>query len=402
MSKPLEGIKVIELANYVAAPIVGRMLADMGAEVIKVEGRGGDAWRNTSASHTRTEWDENPLFDLFNVGKKSLSLNMKTDKGKEIFFKLLEGADILLTNTRQQSLVKLGVDYDSIKDRFPRLIYATLTGYGYEGPDCNAPGFDNIAFWSRPGFCADMTIDAPGSYPVNSRYAMGDTISGTTLFGAVMTALYQRERTGKGDFVTMSLYNAGIWAFCGCIVMAEKPYEHRYPEIRNMGIPMNLAYKCADGEWIRCTIFEFDRYAYKFFDAIGVTKEMAELGVTTLDLAMEKAEQIVPLYEPRFLTKTSDEWLKIFAELDIVCGRLNHFRDVLADEQAWANEYLQEYNCTNGARRVLPSSPVRLGSQGVFKLGEPVMYGASNEEILKKMGYSDQEIADMTEAGVFR
>lgn len=399
MSKPLEGIKVVELANYVAAPIVGRILADMGAEVVKIEGRGGDAWRNTSASHTQTGWDENPLFDLFNVGKKSISLNLKSAQGKEIFFKLLEQADVFITNTRQQSLVKLGVDYDTIKDRFPRLIYTTLTGYGYEGPDCNAPGFDNIAFWSRPGFSADMTIEGPGSYPVNSRYAMGDTISGTTLFGGVMTALFQRERTGKGDFVTMSLYNAGIWNFSGCIVMAEKPYEHRYPEIRNMGIPMNLAYKCKDGEWIRCTIFEFDRYAYKFFDAVGVTKEMAEIGVTTLDLAMEKAAQCVPLYEPKFLEKTSDEWLKIFADLDIVCGRLNHFRDVLTDEQAWANRYLQEYECTNGAKRVLPSCPVRLGSQGAFPLGKPIMYGASNEEVLEGLGYTEEEIAALKTNG---
>ena len=400
MQKPLEGVKVIELANYVAGPIVCRMLADMGAEVIKIEGRGGDAWRNTSASHTKTGWDENPLFDIFNVGKKSLSLNMKTAEGKEIFFKLLEDADIMVTNTRQQSLVKLGVDYDSLKDRFPRLIYATLTGYGYNGPDCNAPGFDNIAFWSRPGFSADMTIDGPGSYPVNSRYAMGDTISGTTLFGAVMTALYQRECTGKGDFVTMSLYNAGIWAFGGSLIMSEKPYEHRFPEIRNMGIPMNLAYRCKDGEWIRCTLFEFDRYAYKFFDALGVRKEMEEAGIDTLDHSMERAEKAVPVFEEKFKEKTSDEWLKIFADLDIVCGRLNHFRDVLTDEQAWANEYLQRYHCTNGAERVLPSCPVRLGSQGVFPVGKPVMYGANNEEVLRSLGYGDEEIAALAEKGV--
>ena len=133
--KPLAGIRLIELANYVAAPIVGRMAADLGAEVIKIEGRGGDTWRTTSMGHTKTDMEENPLFDIFNVGKKSLSLNMKTEEGKEIFFKLLESADILVTNTRNQSLVKLGVDYESLKERFPRLIYATLTGYGYEGPD---------------------------------------------------------------------------------------------------------------------------------------------------------------------------------------------------------------------------------------------------------------------------
>ena len=224
--------------------------ADMGAEVIKIEGRGGDAWRATSMGHTKTGPEENPLFDIFNVGKKSISLNMKSEEGKEIFFKLLESADILVTNTRNQSLVKLGLDYESLKDRYPRLIYATLTGYGYEGPDCNAPGFDNIAFWSRSGFSADMTFDAPGSYPVNSRYAMGDTIAGTTLFGGVMTALYQREKTGKGDFVTMSLYNAGIWAFGGSIVMAEKPYCHEFPEKRNFGVPTNLPFRCADGECV--------------------------------------------------------------------------------------------------------------------------------------------------------
>ena len=402
MGKPLEGIRVVELATYVAAPLVGRMLADLGAEVIKVEGRGGDAWRATSASHTQTGWEENPLFDLFNNGKRSLSLNMKTEQGKELFFRLLDKADIFLTNTRQQSLVKLGIDYDALKDRYPRLIYATLTGYGYEGPDCNAPGFDNIAFWSRPGFSADMTIDAPGSYPVNSRYAMGDTIAGTNLFGGVMTALFQRERTGKGDFVTMSLFNAGIWAFCGSIVMAQAPYEHRFPEIRNMGIPMNLSYRCADGEWVRCTLFEFDRYAGKFFDALGVTAEMEALGVTNLDLSIEKAGDIVPLYEKAFMKKTSAEWLEIFGALDIVCGRLNHFRDVLTDEQAWANDYLQRYHCTNGAERVLPTAPVRLASQGPLPLGKPVMYGEDNADISAELGYTPEEIAAMTEAGVYR
>ena len=397
--KPLEGIKIVELANYVAAPIVGRMCADLGAQVIKIEGRGGDAWRTTSANHTKTQFDENPLFDAFNVGKRSISLNMKTARGKEAFFKLLEDADILITNTRQQSLVKLGVDYDSLKDRFPRLIYATVTGYGYDGPDCNAPGFDNIAFWSRPGFSADMSIDAPGSYPVNSRYAMGDAVAGTALFGSVMTALYQRERTGRGDFVTMSLYNAGIWIMGGCIIMAEEPYRHEYPEKRDFGIAMNLAYKCADGEWVRCTIFEYERYSGKFFSALGVTEQMAEMGITTLQIMMDRASELVPIYEKCFAQRTSGEWLKIFADLDIVCGRLNHFRDVLEDEQAWANGYLQKYHCTNGVERILMTCPVRLASQGVPSFGEPVMYGADNRVVLEELGYSREEIDQMQADG---
>ncbi len=397
--KPLEGIRVIELANYVAAPIVCRICADLGAEVIKLEGRGGDAWRATSLGHTKTDHGENPLFDIFNVGKKSISLNLKNDEGKEIFHKLLENADVLVTNTRNQSLVKLGLDYESLKDKYPRLIYATLTGYGYEGPDCNAPGFDNIAFWSRSGFAGDMTFDAPGSYPVNSRYAMGDTIAGTTLFGGVMTALYQREKTGKGDFVTMSLYNAGIWAFGGSIVMAEKPYCHEFPEKRNFGVPTNLPFRCADGEWIRCTFFEFDRYGAKFFGALGMSDVLEQLGLVTMADSIAVAEQLVPQFEKVFATKTSDEWLQIFRELDIVCGRLNHFADVLEDEQAWANTYIQKYKCQNGEERILPTCPVRLGSHGAFALGKPVMYGENNDDILAKLGYTSEEAKALKENG---
>ena len=397
--KPLEGIRVIELANYVAAPIVCRICADLGAEVIKLEGRGGDAWRATSLGHTKTDHGENPLFDIFNVGKKSISLNLKSDDGKEIFHKLLENADVLVTNTRNQSLVKLGLDYESLKEKYPRLIYATLTGYGYEGPDCNAPGFDNIAFWSRSGFAADMTFDAPGSYPVNSRYAMGDTIAGTTLFGGVMTALYQREKTGKGDFVTMSLYNAGIWAFGGSIVMAEKPYCHEFPEKRNFGIPTNLPYRCADGEWIRCTFFEFERYSERYFGALGIPNVLSELGVVTMADAMDAAETLVPMFEKIFVTKTSDEWLKIFRELDIVSGKINHFADVLEDEQAWANQYIQKYTCQNGNERILPTCPVRLGSQGAIPLGKPMQYGENNVDVMQSLGYSEEQIKELFEKG---
>lgn len=402
VTKPLEGIRVVELANYVAAPIVGRFLADLGADVIKLEGRGGDTWRVTSKGHTQTDDDENPVFDLFNVGKRSLGLNLKTEEGKTIFFQLLEKADIFITNTRNQSLVKLGIDYESIKDRFPRLIYTTLTGYGYEGPDCDAPGFDNIAFWSRSGFSADMTFDAPGSYPVNSRFAMGDTLSGTMLFGGVMTALFQRERTGKGDFVTMSLYNAGIWMSAGCVVMAQKPYEHPFPEKRNYGTATNLTYRCADGEWIRCTLFEYDRYAGKFFDVLGVSEQVAAVGVTDMASMVAHAGDLVPMFEKVFITKPSSYWLQKMSELDIVAGRVSHFADVLTDEQAWANEYLQTYRCQNGAERVLPTLPVRLGSQGALKVGKPFHFAEHNKQVLGELGYTEAQVDELDAKGVLK
>ncbi|MBE6956698.1 MAG: CoA transferase [Ruminococcaceae bacterium] len=400
MGKPLEGIKVVELATYVAAPTVCRMMADLGADVVKIEGRGGDAWRMTAMGMTNSPADENPAFDVFNAGKQSICLNLKDPKGKEVFFKLLEQADVLVTNTRHQSLVKLGVDYESIKDRFPRLIYATLTGYGYEGPDCDAPGFDNVAFWSRSGILASLLVDAPGNYPLNTRGAMGDVTSGSILFGGVMTALYQRERTGKGDFVTMSLYNAGIWVSGGCMMMAEKPYSYPFPAPRfGNSNPMNLPYRCADGQWMRCTIFEYERYADKLFAAMGIADDIAALGITDMNSLTALSDRAGPLLERAFATRTAEEWLEKFKVLDIVCGKLNLYADVFEDEQALANEYIQSYHCLNGAERMITTAPVRLGSQGALKVGQPFAPGQHGEEILRALGYSDEDVAGMKTSG---
>lgn len=399
MAKPLDGLRVVELANYVAAPTVGRMCADLGAQVVKIEAKGGDAWRFTAAGLTGTDQDENPAFDIFNAGKKSIGLNLKSPEGKEVFFRLLENADILITNTRHQSLVKLGIDYDCIKDRFPRLIYATLTGYGYNGPDCDAPGFDNIAFWSRTGFIADMVIDSEGSYPVNTRGAMGDVASGSLLFGGIMTALYQRERTGRGDFVTMSLYNAGIWIMGGCLVMAEAPYNYPFPEPRLNGNPMNLVYKCSDGRWVRCTVFEYDRYAQKFFHALGAETEIAAMGITDIKSLSAHARTVIPIFERAFSQKSSDYWLSVFESLDIVCGRLNHFSDVCEDPQAIENEYIMPYQCCNGAVRMITTTPVRLGSLGAISIGKPFSCGEHSDEVLQSLGYSQSDILKMREAG---
>ena len=150
---PLEGLRVIELATVVAAPTAARLLADYGAEVIKIEIPGaGDSLRIVGDMHQMPiEPDNNPLFDAFNTGKRLLGLNLKSAEGMEILFKLLEGADVFLTNTRMRSLEKMGLGYEALKERFPRLIYAHFSGFGLDGPEKDRPGFDSTAFWLRPG-----------------------------------------------------------------------------------------------------------------------------------------------------------------------------------------------------------------------------------------------------------
>lgn len=168
--KPLEGIKVVELASFVAAPAAGRMLAEMGADVIRVESTAGDPWRFYGVNCGLPVADEeNPLFDLYNLGKRDIQLDTKTPEGKEILLRLLGEADVFITNNRLKSLVRADLDYDSLKDRFPKLIYGLVTGYGQTGPDVDAPGYDGVAFFSRSGMLADMA--EPGGYPEAHRAA---------------------------------------------------------------------------------------------------------------------------------------------------------------------------------------------------------------------------------------
>ena len=390
--RTLEGIKVVDLSTFVAAPVCARMLADLGAEVVKIEGFRGDPWRVTAKTSTNTADDELPVFDIYNAGKKSIKLNIKHPDGLKVLVDLLADADVFVTNTRLASLKKLGLDYESIKDKFPRLIYASITGYGDKGPDANAPGFDNIAFWTRSGFMMDMSIKSEGSYPVCSPTGAGDTFTGTVLMGGILAALYQREKTGKGDFVTAALQNAGIWMLGGSIIPAQEKYNAKFPKERCDVSPLAASYKCADGEWFGITILDQDRYREPAFEILGIKEELAPLNITTPKRMKELSAQVVPVMERAFLKKTSKEWLKLFQEADIVCGILNHMKDVAKDEQAIVNEFVQEYTCRNGQVCMMPCPPLRMASQPVPKAYTAPLAGEDTVEVLERMGYSAQDV----------
>lgn len=390
--RTLEGVKVVDLSTFVAAPVCARMLADMGAEVIKIEGFKGDPWRATARANTNTQDDELPGFDVYNAGKKSIKLNIKHPDGMKILLEMLADADVFITNTRLASLKKLGLDYESIKDKFPRLIYASITGYGDKGPDANAPGFDNVAFWTRSGFMMDMSIKSESSYPVCSPTGAGDTFAGTVLMGGILAALYQREKTGKGDFVTAALQNAGIWMFAGSILQAQEKYNIKFPKERCDVPPLAASYKCADGEWIGITILDHDRYREPLFELLGIAEEMAPLNIKTQEQMRALSATVVPVMERAFLKKTSKEWLKLLKEADMVCGILNHMKDVPKDEQALANEFIQEYTCRNGEVCMLPCPPLRMASQPLPKSYSAPFPGEDTVEVLERMGYSAQDI----------
>jgi len=237
-----------------------------------------------------------------------------------------------------------------------------------------------------------MAIKTDTSYPVYSPTGAGDTFTGTVLFSGILAALYQREKTGKGDYVTAALQNAGMWFLASMLIQAQEKYHVKYPKERPDCSPFASSYKCADGEWFGITILDLDRYKDPALNILGIAEELAPLNIKTAAEMKANSEKVIPVMERAFLQKPAAEWLKLFKEADIVCGILNHMSDALVNEQAVANEFVQEYTCHNGEKCLMPCPPVRLASQPLPKSGYTPLAGEDTVEVLERMGYSAQDI----------
>jgi crotonobetainyl-CoA:carnitine CoA-transferase CaiB-like acyl-CoA transferase len=401
MDKPLAGIKVLELATFVAAPCGTRLLADLGATVIKVESPSGDAWRKTGISYLprRFSEDENPVFDIYNAGKKHIAINLKTPEGMEVFHKLLSESDVFVTNNRPQSLKKLGLTYEDLKDKYPKLIYGIVLGYGEKGPDAAKPAFDTTAFWTRTGFIRDLAIAGEHYKPIYPPSSVGDTFTGTMLMGEICAALYRRLLTGKGDYVRSSLYHNGIFAMGTMTVTTQRPYGQVFPKDRATHSVTGGYFKCSDGDYLYIAIGNVEMTLPAMCKAIDRLDLLDDPVFMTALGRWENRYKYYQIFEDAFLKKTCKEWLKIGEELDIPMIRLNHFADVNEDEQAWANGYLEHVEFASGRTGIMPASPIEMDSIGEIKTIPAKKIGANSEEILLELGYSEEQIKNMNEKG---
>lgn len=402
--KPLEGIKVVEWTTVVAAPVCGRMMADWGADVVKVETPDGDFWRVYGPKMDLPADDgENPLFDITNANKRGISLDLRTPGGKAIMEKLISECDVFITNTRNKVLKRLGWDYDSIKEKYPQVIFATITGYGDEGPEANRPGYDVVSFFAHAGFLADSRVAAPGQQPINGPGTMGDIAVGNMLFGAVMGALYGRTQTGKGDKVSVSLYGGGIWTMAMMITAAQEKYGYKYPRERELIKPTGATYLCKDGEYIVLSAAQYERDFPNLCKALGVP-EIAELPQykTYDDMALD--ENRIPLlhkFEEIFATKTSTEWAEIIGKLDVAYDILAHYKDVTKSEQARQNHFVEEVTFRNGEKAWLPRPGFISDNVGLPEYKLAPLMGEHSDEIVASLGYSEEEIKELKESGAF-
>jgi crotonobetainyl-CoA:carnitine CoA-transferase CaiB-like acyl-CoA transferase len=409
MFKPLKGVKVIDLTYFVAGPGGARILADWGADVIKVEPGFGDPGRGTGATMScPTQPDCNPFYTAYNANKRGMSLNLKSEDGRAILDKLLETADVFVSSYRTGALKRLGLDYKSMSQKHPHIIWAQINGFGDFGPAKDNAGFDTVAFWARSGAMIDLT--EKDTSPINPLIGFGDATTSCSLAGGICAALYQKAKTGKGCKVMISLLAQAIWSESAGMVSTQ--YGDEYPKSRlNPGSPVMDTFRSGDGIWFYMSILEPDRYNTALFTELGREDLLGDERYCTAVGSKANSALVVDTLSKEFAKHSMEEIEGMFARADIAYNRVQHIKEVLEDPQALENMYIVPMKNNDGTVTKQPASPIR------FCLTEPQTVediaptmdrqaprvGQHTVEILKEYGYTDEQIekflADGSAAG---
>ncbi|CAM2758604.1 CoA transferase [Mycobacterium intermedium] len=332
MAGPVEGIRVVELGVWVAGPATGGILADWGADVIKIEPPSGDPGR-LFGRMLGCDLGVNPPFEMDNRSKRSIVLDLTNETGRETALELLADADVFVTNVRPSALRRLGLDYESVAEHNPRLVYGLITGYGETGPDADRAAYDVAAFWSRAGLAHLLT--RPGATPPFQRGGMGDHSAGMTLAAAVCAALLARERTGTGQLVTTSLYRQGAYTVSfdlNTYLLTGQPIAIGQRE--SMGNPCMNNYTAGDGRRFWIVGLEVDRHWPALCRAVGRPEWLDDPQYRDGRSRAANAVQLIAQLDEIFATKSLAEWADIFAEEpDFFWSPINSLEDVVADEQ---------------------------------------------------------------------
>jgi crotonobetainyl-CoA:carnitine CoA-transferase CaiB-like acyl-CoA transferase len=399
--KPLEGITVFELGTNVAVPSVARVLQHLGAKIIKLEPMGGDIMRTQAPVMSMTYSDEeNAAFDMVAVNKNFVSFNLKDSKGLGALLKILESTDVFVASYRNKALAKLGLSYEALQEKYPRLVYAHFTGVGEDGPDKDAPGYDTTSYSARGGVL--HALPQKGTPPIKPPVAFGDFQASICLACGVCAALAARERTGKGDKVMVSLHHTALYMMTAAIVSAQ--YGNKYPMNRmDAPNPINNCYPTRDGRWIQMCIPTYERDYQKLFKLLGLDELIGLEEYSTLNgiLKHKSAHKVVAAVESKTSQLDLDDLLKLLKENDLSCEKAFNMQEIIEDQQAWDNGCLQKIAYPSGDK-VFTVPPIRMASideAGQTQLAKSRGVGSDTVRIMKEYGYTEEEISVLEKDG---
>ena len=395
-----EGVRVVELAQWVFVPVAGALLADWGADVVRVERPQGDPYRALATQGIGTDsGGVNLSVALANRGKRSLAVDLQTEEGMKILHELLASADVFLTSFRPGALARLGLGAEELTDRYPELVYARGHGYGARGPDADLPGYDASAFWARGGM-AHVLTPPDRDQPINQRGAMGDRNGAMALAFGISAALLRRSRTGAGGVVDVSLLGIAMWTLSSDVLAALQGQKPRAVSGRVGYVnPLVGSYRTGDGRHVSLVFLESDRYWPDFCRLIGRPELAEDSRFDDLAARRENGEACVAELEAEFAKRTLAEWKELLAQIDAPWAPVQAVEELLEDPQVLANGYIGEVSFEGQPSYSLPTVPVQFEEQAPALRPAPE-HGEHTEAILLDLGYDWSQIAELHAVGV--
>ena len=390
------GLKVVDLASFIAGPSAAVILSDFGADVIKVEPPVGDLWRRANNMPPQPVSKDAYPWHLTNRNKRGVALDLKSPAARAVVERLVQWADVLILNTPHPARRRLKLEYDDVAPLNPRLIYADVTGFGEKGPDADLPGFDITSYWARSGLLS-MTRDAgaPPTWPVAGS---GDNATAVGLYSAIVTALYRRERTGKGSYVTTSLLAQGVWAASVSIQAALS--EAKFFGLHDRKNPANAAmnvYRTADGIWFVLLVTS-DKLA-AVAKAIGRPDLITDPRFSEPAKLMANMPQLSAILDEVFRAQPMAHWYEVFNGVHVTFGAVRGPEEVINDPQLRANDMVVPLEGAGGKLTSTISSPIQVHGVAKVSARRAPELGEHNEQVLQQLGFGAAEIAGLSASG---
>lgn len=400
-SRPLDGIRIVEYATFHAGPGGNAILGDLGADVIKIERASADPlrfWTGVAGLDFKMPNDQGIVFEAANRNKRDICLDVTAEKGREVFERLVAGADVFLTNLRDPTREKIGIDYEAVRAINPRIVYAGVSGFGPEGPMKNAGGYDPLG-----QAISGMAFVTGTQTPELMHLGILDQAAAITVSHAILSALLARERQGISQKVDVSLYGTALWLqHINLLMSATLGVDPCVPEDRTHHSPLRNAFCCRDGRWIIGAHHPEEKYWADFCEATGQTQLLSNPRFTSEAGAPRDFAALTPVFDEVFATRPRDRWVALLQERGLMFCPVQHISEVPGDPQALENGYVAPFAHPVLGNVPIPGYPVRFSAQAAGTLRAAPGIGEHTEEILGELGYGAAEIARMRDSGAVR